>query len=155
MSRRTFPILTPAVAVGMSGCALFGDRIMGTWELTEWDHEDYDSSAFDGAVVTDVTLDFDHKTRVSVEGELNVFLEAEVGYSYYTYDYYRIEPLDDHTRSLEFQTPVEAVNEGSREYEIEVEGWERLEDTDWECDLEKDELLCEGDEGLEMTFKRL
>ena len=45
--------------------------------------------------------------------------------------------------------------EGTIEYEIEVEGWERLEDTDWECDLEKDELLCEGDEGLEMTFKRL
>jgi len=158
MHRRTFPILTPAIAVGMSGCSLLGDRIMGTWELTDWEYDGYDGSDFDDVLVIDVTMDFDHKTKVSVEGELNVSIEAEV-YSYnyydYSYGYYGIEPFDTETRTLEFQTPVEAVNEGSKEYEIEVEGWKRIEDTDWECDLDNDELLCDGDEGLEMVFKRI
>ena len=155
MSRRTFPILTPAlltpaVAVSMTGCSLFGDRIMGTWNLTEWEHADYDLSPFD----VDVTLDLDHSTKVSIEGELNVSIGADsYGYNYYSYSYYGIEPLND-DRRLKFQTPVEAVNEGSREYEIEVEGWKRYSDTDWECDLDKDELLCDGDEGLELVFER-
>jgi hypothetical protein len=133
---------------------MFGDRIMGTWELTEWEHADYDISDFDA----EVTLDLDHKTRVSIEGELNVSIGAE-DYTYYnyTYSYYGLEPLDSDSdsRRLEFQTPVEAVNEGKKEYEIEVEGWKRYSDTDWECELDKDELLCDGDEGLELTFERL
>jgi len=157
MPRRAFPILTPAIALSMSGCALFGDRIIGTWELTDWEYDGNDGSDYDDVLTIDVTLDFDNKTRVSVEGEMDVDIEAEVeAYSYYSYNYYGVVPRSDtDTRSLKFQTPIEAVNEGSREYEIEVEGWERLEDTDWECDLEDDELLCDGDEGLEMTFKRL
>ena len=154
MYRRTFPILTPVVAVGVTGCSMFGDRIMGTWELTEWDHEEYDLASFDDQVVVDVTLDLDHQTKVSIEGELNVSIESEYEYYYYDYDY-NIEPLDYGTRSVAFQTPVEAVNEGSKEYEIEIEGWKRYSDTDWECDLEKDELLCDGDEGLELVFERL
>ncbi len=155
MPRRRFPILTPAIAVSMSGCALFGDRIMGSWELTDWDSDGYDGSDFDDVLTIKATLDFDNKTRVSVEGELSVEIEATVeDYTYYNYGYYEVVPRSE-TRTLDFQTPIEAVNEGSREYEIEVEGWEDLEDTDWECDLEDDELLCDGDEGLEMTYRRL
>lgn len=162
----TTPLALSSVALSMSGCSLFGERIMGEWKLTDWEYSGYDASDAREYLTAEATLDFDDKDGSSIEGELDVEIEItyDYGYSYdYDYDYGapgdpEPEPARIATRSntqvIEFSTNVEADPEDGKEYEIEVDGYRGIDDTSWECEIDGDELICEGDEGIDTVWER-
>lgn len=132
------------VALGASGCALFGDPLLGTWELAQHDLHD---------PLTTTEVDGDRTTTTALSGELVVdTLDGSSLLGLYT-ERTRVTVVgpegEDLTRSKE-EGEVDAREEARGEYELDVDGFD-----DWLCVLEGTELDCEDDDANAIRFDRV
>ncbi len=155
--------LIPLATLGIScliGCA--GEPIIGDWELTSAKIEDSD---LDGLTYTyevdgydDDCGDYSYTVSTTIEASLSVDenllaemeTEAERSYAYETE--YCGSGSESETASYDFSGSVTANEDGT--YDIELEGDE--DDLDLECTVNDagDEMECEDDDDVELTFSK-
>lgn len=167
----TVPLALTTAGVSLSGCSLFGQGLMGTWNLVDFDIEGYSAKDLQDYLTAEAVLDFDDKDPNGWDGELEVTLKIFYTYDYYSYDYEyyggydsgyygaragrRVRPVAEEPEfTVSFKTDVEATDEGGNEFEIAVDGYRDLPDTEWDCEREGNELVCKGDEGIDMVYER-
>ena len=136
--------LAVLVALTSSGCALFGDPLLGTWELVESDLD---------APLTSTTTEDDISTTLSITGTL-VFDTLEDGDLLGTYSRTvtttQIGPEVNDTTSETEKSEAEATEQSKGEYEVEVDGYD-----DWICIIESSQLDCEDDDLNSLLFDRV
>ena len=155
--------LIPLATLGIScliGCA--GEPIIGDWELSSVDIEDYNfngltySNSVDG--YDDYCGDSSYTVSMTVEASISVDenllaemeTKADFSYSYETEDCG--SGSESETYSEDYSGEVTANEDGT--YDIELEGDE--DDLDLECTVNDagDELECEDDDVVELTFSK-
>ena len=152
MSKRSFHIPTKALtltcgaavapAALLAGCA---PSIMGEWELTEVDgYELQNSYTYGDCTATatrGLTLNFDERDGDKVLGEATSTYAYAITGANCSY-------TDSYSDSYEYD--LEAEMDSDKVWEIEIEDV----GTDLECTIDGDEMDCEDDDGLDVTFER-
>lgn len=148
MSQREYliPALASLTATFSTGCALFTDPIVGSWEMTEINGED---PSYTYTYGPECYLDIERSMEFDVEekdGKLVGDGEMDFGYSGPCYG-------KSYSGSYSFDFEVDGKQTDKGEYEITFET-EEGDDLDLECTLDDDVLECEDDEGNDMVFER-
>lgn len=150
MSRRRFAIPPVRLALGASaaalapGCSIFGDPILGVWEVETWDAYDplRQSAATDEGAITGFSREFELDLNEVDGGEI-------LGTFSYTYVYTYSGPGGAQSDRSNEKFEATAIDEGKSTYEIDVDSF-----GDWACELTGEELQCEDDDGGELIFER-
>ncbi len=140
----TFRSAVVLLALPMSGCALFGDPLLGKWELLESDLH---------GPLTTTSVEDQATTTTTLSGEM-VLEDLEDGVIFGTYTeaikVRVVSPEGNSTERSEETVEVEAREESGDEYALDV-------DTvgDWLCFIHSSDLECEDDDGNDILFERI
>ena len=141
-SFRGLPLLGVVLAAA-PGCALFGDPLLGSWELVESDHYDpLTTTSTEGDTTTSVTVSGTLDFEEMKDGEL-------VGQWSETFTTTLSSPAG--TETSEESEAAEAVGdrESKGEYALDIDGV-----GDWLCTLSGSELDCEDDDLAQVIYER-
>ena len=139
---------TPALLVGATlfispGCAMFGDPLLGSWELVESDHYD---------PLTTTSTEGDITTSIAVSSTLT-FEELESGDILGTWTETitttTVGPSGTETSEVSDKAEVVGERESKGEYELDIDGV-----GDWLCTLSGSELDCEDDDLASIVYER-
>jgi len=127
-----------------SGCSVFGEPLMGIWELVDADFIIEDTQTVDGCTVSSnffAELTIDDKDDDDFEGELEIIVRVDSSGSC-------AENYDDSDKET---YDIEADKEDKDEYALEADNY-----YDYECEIDEDgELICEDDEGDDWIFEKI
>jgi hypothetical protein len=138
----------PSISLGLallstSGCALFGDPLLGSWDLVESDHYN---------PLTTTTTEGDLTTSVTVTSTLT-FEELEdgdiLGKWTETFTTTTSGPSGTETTDEGQKADATATRESKGEYELDIDGT-----GDWLCELSGSELDCEDDDLANVIYER-
>jgi len=133
-----------AIALTTPGCALFGDPLLGTWNLIEDDlYGPLTHTSTEEQTSTTTTLSGTLVFDVLEEGDL-------LGRYTQTTTVTVLGPEVNDTTSEDAEAEAEAGRESRGEYEVEVDGFD-----DWICIIAGSELDCEDDELNQVLFERI
>ena len=128
----------------LPGCALFGDPLLGTWELVAFDeYGPLTGSTADGETTTTTTLSGE-LTLDTMDGSLIAGAYIE------TIQVDIVGPTDNSSDQSRERTDAEARGESRDEYDLDIDGV-----GDWICLLSGSELDCEDDEFNNIVFERV
>lgn len=143
MSRCTPACLLGAILLTAHGCAMFGDPLLGSWELVESDHHD---------PLTTTTTEGDTTTSVTVSSTLT-FEELEsgdiLGTWTETFTTTIVSPSGTETSDVSDRGEVVGERASKGEYELDIDGV-----GDWLCTLSGSELDCEDDDLATLVYER-
>lgn len=130
--------------VFLPGCALFGDPLLGTWELVEFDeYGPLTSTTVDGEATTTTTLSGE-LVLDTVDGSLLTGIYTETTQLDLT------SPTETSSDQSSEETDAEAREESRDEYDLDIDGV-----GDWLCVLNSTELDCEDDDFNNIVFERV
>lgn len=140
-----FRFALPLAFLWAPGCALFGDPLLGTWELLEAD-------AY-GPLTTTTTDDNSVSTTTSLAGVmvLDTLEDGDILGSYTeTTTVTLVGPEVNDTTTDSEELEAEAFQEGGGEYTLDIDGF-----GDWLCQIQSATLDCEDDDGEGVVFERV
>jgi len=143
MTRCTSALLLGAALLSTPGCALFGDPLLGSWNLVESDHHDpLTTTTTEGDVTTSVTvsstLDFDELDGGDILGKWSETFTTTV-----------VSPAGTEESDATEKADAVGVRESKGEYELDIDGV-----GDWVCTLSGSELDCEDDDLAQLIYER-
>ncbi|HCH64547.1 MAG: hypothetical protein CL927_02930 [Deltaproteobacteria bacterium] len=128
----------------LPGCALFGDPLLGTWKLVEFDeYGPLTNATADGETTTTTTLSGE-MVLDTVDGSLLTGTYTE------TIQTDIVGPAENSSAQARDRTDAEARDESRDEYELDIDGM-----GDWICMLSGSELDCEDDDFNNVLFERI
>ena len=135
---------TALLLIFLPGCALFGDPIIGTWELTELEeHGPLTSTSVEDEVTTTTTLAgkmvLDTMDGSLITGTYTESIQIDV-----------VGPGQNSSDTTQERNEAEARESTRNEYELDIDGL-----GDWICILDGTELDCEDDDGNMVLFERV